>query len=116
MMNRLRSFLHAFRGAATLVRGEPNARIHLVATVLVGIAGIAFHLRAHEWALLVIGFALVWCTEAINTAIESLADEVTEERRERIRRAKDVAAFAVLVAAIAAVILGAIAFWPHLFR
>ena len=64
--------------------------------------------------LLAIG--LVWAMEALNTAIELLADEVSLEQRARIGRAKDVAAFAVLAAALAAVAIGLLVFWPHLFR
>jgi diacylglycerol kinase len=54
--------------------------------------------------------------EALNTAIELLADEVSLEQRARIGRVKDVAACAVLASALAAVAIGLLVFWPHLFR
>jgi len=113
---RLRSFRCAFQGALALVRTQHNAWIHAAATLAVIAAGIFFRVTAHEWALLVFAIALVWMAEALNTAIEFLADEVTEERRERIGRAKDVGAFGVLVGAMAAAAIGAIVFVPHLVR
>ena len=93
---RLRSFSHAIRGADTLIRTQPNAWLHALATVLVIVAGVTVRISSIEWALVSLAIALVWMAEALNTAIEFLADEITEERRERIKRAKDVAAFGVL--------------------
>lgn len=61
-----------------------------------------------------LAIALVWTAEAFNTALELLADEISEEHLERLGRAKDVAAGGVLVAAIIAAIIGSIAFLPHL--
>ena len=54
--------------------------------------------------------------EALNTAVEFLADEVTLERRERIGQAKDVAAFGVLVAAVGAAAVGVLVFAPRLLE
>jgi diacylglycerol kinase (ATP) len=48
---------------------------------------------------------MVLSAEAMNTALEQLADEVTEERKERIRRVKDMAAGAVLISSIASVVV-----------
>ena len=110
---RLRSFSHAFRGAGTLIRTQTNAWLHALATILVLVAGVALGISKTEWALIALAIALVWMAEALNTAIEFLSDEITEERRERIKRAKDVAAFAVLVSAVAALTIGLIVFLPH---
>ncbi|ATC64257.1 diacylglycerol kinase [Nibricoccus aquaticus] len=107
---RLRSFGHAMRGGMTLLKTQPNARIHLVATVGVVVAGAVWRISPGEWALVAVACGLVWMAEAFNTALEFLADEVSLERREGIKRAKDVAAFAVLVAAGAAVGIGAVVF------
>ena len=112
---RVRSVGYALRGGATLLRTQPNARIHFVATLAVLVAGIACEISPGEWALVVVACALVWIAEGMNTALEFLADEVSLERRERIKRAKDVAAFSVLVAAAAAVCVGAVVFGPRVF-
>ena len=113
---RLQSVTHALRGAATICRTQHNAWIHVVATLLVVAVGITLGVSRGDWALLSVAIALVWIAEALNTAIEFLADEVTEERRERIKKSKDVAAFGVLVAAVASAIIGLIVFLPHLLN
>ena len=114
LSERVRSFAHAFRGIGTVIATQHNAWIHLLATVVVVVLGFFVHLERMEWCIIVFAIALVWITEAVNTAIEFLADEVTLERREGIGRAKDVGAGAVLLAAIASVVMGAIIFVPHL--
>lgn len=116
LQERARSFRHAFRGIATVIWTQPNARIHLLATACAIALGFYCGLSRVEWCVIVLAIALVWITEAINTAIEFLADEVTRERREGIGRAKDVGAGAVLLAAITAVVLGALVFVPHFFK
>lgn len=110
---RLRSFAYAIRGASTLLSTQHNAWIHTAATVMVVIAGFVVSISSVDWALVTIAIALVWIAEALNTAIEFLADDITEERRERIGKAKDVAAFGVLVSAIASTVIGIIVFLPH---
>lgn len=114
LRERLQSFVYAFQGAATLLRTQPNARIHLIATLAVGSAAAFCRVTAGEWMALTLVTALVWITEALNSALEFLADEVTLERRERIQHAKDMAAFAVLAAAGAAVVVGGIVFLPRI--
>lgn len=78
------------------------------------IAGFSLGLSRTEWAPLTVAIALVWIAEALNTAIEFLADEISTEHRERIGKAKDVAAFGVLVAAMAAAVIGCLVFLPYL--
>ncbi|MEO6993706.1 MAG: diacylglycerol kinase family protein [Lacunisphaera sp.] len=113
---RLKSFPHAMRGAATLVSTQHNAWIHLVATVVVLAAGALAKVSGTDWALLVVAIVLVWIAESLNTAIEFLGDELTEDHRDRIGKAKDVAAFGVLISAIASVVIGTIVFLPYLIR
>ena len=114
-LSRARSFKYALAGGRVLLADQANARIHAAATVLVVIAGLSFGLTRSEWTQLFLVMALVWSLEAVNTAIELLADEVTLEHRQRIGQAKDVAAFAVLVAALVAVLIGCMIFIPHLW-
>ena len=111
-----RSFVFALAGGRVLLRGQHNAWIHAAATLLVLVLGLACRVSRQDWALLALAIGLVWAMEALNTAIELLADEVSLEQRARIGRAKDVAAFAVLAAALAAVAIGLLVVWPHLFR
>lgn len=77
------------------------------------VSGFACKVSLLEWALLVFAVGLVWLAEALNTAIEFLADEVSLEKRERIGKAKDLGAFGVLVSAIVSAVIGLIVFLPH---
>ena len=88
------SFSHAFRGLSWVSR-ESNARIHAAATAGVIGAGILLRITTNEWALIVFAIAGVWVAEALNTAIERLADAVVPERHPLIGAAKDIAASAV---------------------
>jgi diacylglycerol kinase (ATP) len=111
---RLKSFTCALQGLAFLVRTQPNARVHLLATVLVCAAGAYLGLSRPEWQWVVAAIALVWGAEAFNTALEQLADTLHPEQHPGIGRAKDVAAAAVLIAAVGAAGIGVLVFVPHL--
>jgi len=113
---RLSSFLDALRGLVFLLRTERNARVHALATIVVVALGLVLGVDANAWCWLVLSTALVWITEALNTAIERLADRVTAERNPLIRQAKDVAAGAVLLSAGSAVVIGVLVLGPPLRR
>ena len=102
------SIRNALRGAVWLLRTQANARIHLLATGGVVAAAWLLRVPGSDWLWLVWSLVLVWMAEAFNTALEFLADEVNEEQRDRIGKAKDVAAFAVLVTAAGAAITGGV--------
>ena len=116
LTGRLRSFGHAFHGLKLLVQTQHNARIHAVATVLVVVAGALLRISAFDWALIALAVLCVWSAEAMNTAIEFVVDLVSPEHHPLAAKAKDVAAGAVLVAAIGSLIVGALVFGPHVFR
>ena len=92
---------------------QHNAWIHAGATVVVALAGWYFHIRRAEWAAIIISSAAVWVAESLNTAVEFVADATRKEQDPLIRDAKDVAAGAVLIAAIAAVLVAIIVFAPY---
>lgn len=114
IVKRLQSFVFAFSGLAAFLRSEPNGRIHLVATVVVIILAIVFHCNTMEWALLTIVMAMVWITELLNTVIEKMMDHLSPDIHPRVKWIKDVAAGAVLIAAIAAAVVGGLIFIPRL--
>ena len=99
-----------------MVRTQHNARIHALATVLVLAAGALVGLSAREWALIALAIAGVWSAEAFNTSIEFLVDLASPEHHPLAGKAKDVAAGAVLIAAIASAIVGGVIFGPHILR
>jgi diacylglycerol kinase len=113
---RLRSFGHAFRGLKVLLQTQHNARIHAVATLLVAAAGAVFAISPAEWALVALAVAGVWTAEALNTAIEFLVDLASPDRHPLAAKAKDVAAGAVLVAAIGSLVVGVLVFGPHVLK
>jgi diacylglycerol kinase (ATP) len=110
---RARSFGHALRGVAHVLRSQPNAWIHAVATLAVIGAGGWFDLSRGEWLVLVLTIAAVWTAEIFNSALEFLADAVHPEQHPLVGKAKDAAAAAVLVAALASVVVGLLIFGPR---
>ena len=108
------SFRNAFRGLFLLIKTERNFQIHVAALVLVIAAGLYFDISRGEWAIVLIMSAIIFGLEGLNSALEKLCDEVTLERKESIRNIKDVAAGAVLVAALIAVAVGVIVFYPYI--
>lgn len=114
LRKRIRSFKYAFHGIFLLISREHNAWIHCFATVCTITAGILLHLSPTEWIIITLCIGLVLAAEAVNSAIEALADRVSAEYDEAIKRTKDLAAGAVLLLAIASVIVGLIIFLPKL--
>jgi len=110
---RIRSFRYALIGIGRMVRCQHNAWLHAIATGIVIGAGLFFKLSPANWCWIIIAVSLVWTAEALNTAFEFLADVASPAFHPLVRDAKDVAAGAVLITAIAAAIVGAIVFWPH---
>ena len=115
LTDRLRSFGFAFKGLGYVLRTQHNAWIHLVASgVVVGIA-LFLDLSRTDWCWLILAMGAVWCAEAFNTALEELANAVDSEPNPMIGRAKDAAAAAVLIAALAAATIGVIILGPPLW-
>ena len=111
---RIRSFAYAFAGIATMLRSQHNAWIHAAATVAVCALGLIVGLSTAEWCWIVLAIMSVWTAEALNTAFEFLADAASPEFHPLVKHAKDVAAGAVLIAAIGAVAIALLVFAPRL--
>ncbi|MFZ4456655.1 MAG: diacylglycerol kinase family protein [Bacteroidales bacterium] len=111
---RAKSFSYAGRGIALMIRNEHNAWIHLMVFALVIFAGLFFQISAAEWIYIAIVAAMVLLSEAFNTAFEYLCNHTSPEQNETIGKVKDIAAGAVLIAAIAAAIVGLLIFVPYL--
>jgi len=109
-----KSFGYAFTGIFDLLKSEPNTRIHLLATIGALFGGFILGISKTEWCIILIVIALVWASEAFNTAIEKLTDHLFPEYHEKARFAKDISAGAVLVCAMAALGCGLIIFVPKL--
>jgi diacylglycerol kinase (ATP) len=114
LSTRSASFRAAFRGLGLMLTTEPNARIHALATIIVLSLGFLLDIDRTEWLIVILTVALVWSLEAINTALEAICDVVSPEQNPKVGRAKDVAAGAVLIAAVAAVLVAILVFGPRL--
>ena len=110
------SLHYASRGVHHVLASERNARIHLVAALLVIALGVWLELSAQEWALIVCAIGLVFAGEMLNTVVEVLVDLVTLEENPLAKRAKDIAAGAVLVVSVAAAVVGVLILGPGLWQ
>ncbi len=113
---RRQSFGHAFRGIALLFRSETHARIHVAAAVLALAAGFIFSINTTEWLFVLGCIGAVLSLEAVNTAMEHLANKVQPEWDETIKKVKDLSAAAVLISAIIAFFIGVIIFLPKILH
>ena len=111
---RLESFRYAFHGIYLTLKSQHNAWIHIAITIIVMIAGWTFGVSSTEWCFLIFAIGFVLSAEAFNTAIEELTDLVSPEQNPKAGIIKDVAAGAVLIAAIVAAIIGLIIFLPKI--
>lgn len=109
---RAKSFTFAINGLYQLLRSEPNAILHTIATVAVVAAGLVRHLDRTQWVAIVFAIGLVWMAEALNTAVEKLCDHVCDNRfHPTIKIVKDVTAAAVMIAAATSVVIGILVFF-----
>ena len=108
----LKSFGYAFEGIFAGIKKERNMKIHCVMALLVTAAGFVLEISVTEWCICLILFALIFSLEMVNTAVESVVDLVTLEKKPLAKIAKDTAAGAVLAAAILSAIIGCVIFVP----
>jgi diacylglycerol kinase len=108
------SFKYAFEGLITAFKDQPNLKFQLCIAVIVLALGYFFQITKAEWlvVILVIGFVLTF--ELTNTAIEEIVDSFTDQVHPAAKKAKDVAAAAVLAASITAAAIGLFIFLPYI--
>jgi diacylglycerol kinase (ATP) len=111
---RLKSFRYAIHGIGMMLRSQHNAWLHAFASVCVLVTGGLMRLSAGEWCWIVLAIIAVWTAEALNTALEFLADASSREFHPLIKNAKDVAAGGVLISAVGSVCIGLLVLGPHL--
>jgi diacylglycerol kinase (ATP) len=112
---RLASFADAGRGLRALL-AEPNARVQLAIALAVIVLALWLDIDPLGWALLVLAIGLVLACEAANTALEALADRVAPDHHPLVGKAKDVAAGGVLIASVAAAVVGLLVLGPPLWQ
>ncbi|WJY28499.1 diacylglycerol kinase family protein [Sporosarcina trichiuri] len=115
MKKYLMAFTYAWMGIWHGVLYERNVKSHLAAAAAVLAAGLWTGLSRTEWIIIVIVIGLMIALELMNAAVERTVDLVTGEWHPLAKQAKDLAAGAVLVFAIASAVTGAIIFLPKWF-
>ncbi|MUV39604.1 Undecaprenol kinase [Lentibacillus sp. JNUCC-1] len=106
----------ALQGIGQAIKKERNMKIHVAAAISALIMGVLLKLNSIEWIVLVLVIALVVVVEMLNTCIEVIMDLIKPEYHIMTKYIKDMAAGAVLVAAIAAAVTGLILFAPKLIE
>ncbi|MDL1909120.1 diacylglycerol kinase family protein [Chloroflexi bacterium CFX6] len=113
--SRIAAFGHAFRGWWYVLQTQHNAWIHAVAAVVVFVAALWLGLPARDWAVLILTVTMVFAAEFVNTAIEAVVDLASPVHHPLAKVGKDVGAAAVLIAALAAVLIGLLILGPPLW-
>ena len=112
---RLKSMGFALKGAIKLITTEHSVMVQSSLAVIMIIAGFYFEITRIEWMFQILVFGLVLAVEGLNTAVEKIADFIHPEYHERIGFIKDIAAGAVFFAAMTAIAVGCIIYFPYLF-
>jgi diacylglycerol kinase (ATP) len=111
---RLRAFGPAVKGIIHFFKTEENGWFHAGSFVVAFALCFGFDVSAGEWIVVIFAVVLVLSTELLNSAIEKLCDFVEPNYDKRIGIIKDMAAGAVLVAALFAVVVACIVFGPRI--
>lgn len=114
--SRLEAIKVALSGFLHVLVTQPNARIHVLITLVVFLFAGLLRLPRLEWALLLLTVGLVWAAEIFNTAIELAVDAVSPEYDPKAKIIKDVSAGAVLATVIISILVGLVIFGPHLWK
>ncbi len=114
--SRIASLRYALAGWLYMLRYQKNIRIQTVATILVFALGLWLALPPISWAILVLIITINWMAEFTNAAIEAAVNVASPGIHPMARVAKDVAAATTLLAAVAAVIIGALVMLPPLLE
>ncbi len=112
----IKSLSYAFAGIKVAVGEQRNVQIHLTIFLLVIAAGLFIDINHSEWLAVILASSIVISTEMINTAIEKVVDLASPEIHPLAKKAKDIAAGAVLVAVCFAVIIGLLVFGKYLLQ
>ena len=115
-VSRAHSFGHAFHGLWYVIRTQRNAWIHAVITMLVLLVALWLHLPLRDWAVLFLTIALVWTAEFINSALEAVVDLASPQVHPLAKVGKDVGAAAVMIASLAAILVGLLVLGPPLYE
>jgi len=112
LKGRIKSLKFALRGAWLLITTEHSIMVQFSIAIIMSVVGFIMHLSAIEWIMQFLAIGLVLVAEALNTAIEKLADYIQPSYDKKIGFIKDISAGAPAIAAIIAIIIGLIIYIP----
>jgi len=115
LTGRLKSMAFALKGAIKLITTEHSIMVQSIFVFLMSLAGFYFGINRTEWMIQILVFGLVLSIEGLNTAVEKIADFIHPDYHERIGFIKDIAAGAVFFAALTAITIGCLIYFPYLF-
>ena len=113
--SRVDSFRYAFQGWFHVLRTQQNVWIHGAIAIIVFILALWLRLPPSDWAVLILTSGMVFAAEFMNTAIEAVVDLASPDKHPLAKIGKDVGAAAVLVAALAAILIGLLLLGPPLW-
>ena len=106
----------AFTGILTAIKEERNMRKHAATALIVILAGFIFRVSRIEWLFLLLSILLVIAFEILNSAIENVVDLASHYHFDMLaKKAKDMAAGAVLVVSVLAALIGLLIFIPRIW-
>ncbi|WP_088322689.1 diacylglycerol kinase family protein [Polaribacter tangerinus] len=111
---RLKSLKYAFKGAWLLITTEDSIKVQIAFGIIASILGYYFSISTTEWMLQFLAIGLVLVAEALNTAIEKVADFVHPDFHVKIGFIKDIAAGAPTFAAIVSLIIAGLIYIPKI--
>ncbi len=116
LIGRVKSFRYAFKGAFFLITTEHSVITQSLLAVILIISGFLFHITKTEWLFQVLVIGLVLSIEGLNTAVEKLCDFIHSDYHKHIGFIKDIAAGAVTFAALTAVVVILIIYFPYIYE
>lgn len=106
----VQSFNYAFEGLVYTLASQRNMRIHFTAAMVALTGCVLLGADRYEFMLVFFAASFVIATEMLNTAVEATIDVSTTTYNPLAKIGKDVAAGAVLVAAVNAMVVAYVVF------
>lgn len=111
--NLFKNITYSMAGMINVLKNENSFRMQLLIVVAIGIGLLFVQMSTLSKMILFASTWIVLITEAINSSIERVVDLVTQEYHELAKNAKDVGAFAVLLAFILTVMIWVIVLYSE---
>lgn len=116
ILYQLKTFVFAVRGIQAFFRRESKAVIHLLAALAAIVLSWFLKISTTEWLFIIFSIGIVFIAELFNTIAELMADLIQPEIDNKVKDIKDMAAAAVLVAAIVSLVIAVVIFLPKLIQ